>query len=470
MANNENQELNKVKTEDEFIREKILSKRKKNVMKKVFTVIFVLLCGIVFGFAARMSALFTDSRLKDLFGNLDNTPTPSINTTVPSEAPNTNSPEPSNPIISSVPVTFTPKPTDVTELSPLPTLEPIEGEIEIGVINPEQPHPNFSYSGFYKEVTALAEAVRPQVAEITAVKTYIDWFGDMSHVNTQTSGLILANNGVSLLILVDYNAISGSDSISVKVMGKEAEGSIYAFDPDFGLAVLSIDYGIFSEEERENIKYAKLYPDSYVKVGSPVVAVGNANGYAGSIAFGLISGAGYKTYVTDGMVKYFTTDWMDYKNSGAFIYDMSGAVCGMVTHAFKHNPDDGITTCISLEALRDVITALLNGRVPMYAGISCGDMTAAISEESGLNFGIVIRDVKGLSPAVAAGLRSGDIIVAINEQRVQSASELTMYLASMGDEETITIDYRRIEEEEIRDERVLLVPLPKSNHAEQKGK
>lgn len=469
MANNENQELNNVKQDDEFIQEKILSKRRKNLMKRVLTIVFVLICGIVFGFAARMAMLFTDSRLKDLFGNLDKTPTPTV-TVTPSEVPASPTPEPSNPVISSAPVTFSPAPTDVTELSPAPTLEPIEGEIEIGVLDPETAHPGFSYSAFYKEVAALAEGVRPQIAEVTSVKTVIDWFGDVSRINNQTVGLILANNGTSLLILTDYNVIAGSDSISVRVMGKEAEGKIYSFDADYGLAVIAVDFAIFTEEEREAIKYAKLFPDSYIKMGNPVVAVGNANGFAGSVAFGIISGAGYKNFITDGEVQYFTTDWIDYKNSGAFVYDMSGAVCGMITHTFKQNPEDGITTCIALDSMRAVITALINGRTPMYIGISCSDLPMMVSESSGLNFGIYVRDVKGLSPAATAGLKTGDIIFAINEQRVQSASEITMYLTRVSEDETLTIDYRRVEEDGIKDERVVIAPVPKNNHADQKGK
>ncbi len=467
MANNEMQELNNINREDEFIQEKIKNKRKQKVLRTIFSLIFVLLCGLVFGFAVRMAMIFTDGRLKDLFGALEKTPTP-METQPPTGLPATGTPDPTGPVVSSVPVSLTPVPT-LAEFSPAPTLAPIEGEIEVGVVDPSMPHPDFGYAGFYKEVSALTDAVRPQVAEINAAKTIVDWFGNSSYVNSQTSGLVIANNGQNLLLLADYNVVADSDYVNVRLLGKELEGTIYNYDAEYGLAIIAVDFSLFSEEERNNMKYAKLLPDDSIRTGSPVVAIGNANGYAGSIAFGMISGSGYKTYVTDGMLKYFTTDWVDYKNSGAFIYDMRGAVCGMITHTFKQNSDDGITTCISLDSVKDVITALINGRSLSTLGVVAGDLTGAISAKSGVNSGIYVRDVKSGSPAAGVGIRPGDIITAINEQGVKSASDLAMYLTRMVQNEYLTIDYRRVEENSINDQRVVVMPTIKVITPDQKG-
>ncbi len=464
MANNENQEKYNLKQDDEFIQEKIRNKRKQKTLKMFFTLLFVLVCGLVFGFAVRMAMIFTDGRLKDLFSGLDKTPTPVISQG-PSDVPSTSTPEPTGPEVTSIPVSLTPIPT-VVPATPGPTLAPIEGEIVVEVVDPSMPHPEFSYAGFYKEITALAEAVKPQIADITASKTLVDWFGNISYITSKVSGLVLAQNGQSLLILSDYNVLMDSESINVKILGKEMIGKIYSYDSDFGLAVLAVDMAAFSGEERDAIKYAKLFPDGEIKMGSPVVAVGNANGHPGSIAFGIINGINYKNYVTDGEIKYFTTDWTDYKNSSAFIYDMSGAVCGMITHTYKQDSSDGITTCISLERLKDVITALINGRSLMTLGLGVGELNPAIIEKSGISTGIYVKEVKNGSPAATVGIKAGDIITAIKDGAVISPADLTMYLAGMTGGESLTLALRRVEENSITDMRVVVVPALKNNSSE----
>ncbi len=490
----------------QFINEKIIPKRKKKWLKKLGTVVFVICMAVVFGVVAQAVFLLSGDYLKELLGIEDkrqevNLPTPTtqpritfsptpkptatmapqetvppIPTNVPELTPTAAPIQPTPgatlppdgtgmPEATVIPeATEIPEPTELPELSVTPGVELDITRVPELSITPEptkvpenntgaeeKPSTGETLADYYESIRKVAENVSDSFVTVEAIEQGVDWFQEVYEKRARTTGLVLGNDGVDLLILVGTEQFSGATSIEV-FFGKETiEGSIYSLDLDYGLAVIAVPLTEISEELLEQIKPGILAGADDIVVGTPVIALGAPNGYENAMEFGMITSLGSTVAVTDGEVAYFTTNIAEYPAGYGFVVNLNGEILGMITHTHKENPADGIFSAVSLDSIRGIIVKLLNNADRAYFGIKGQNLPDNLKKEYDLQAGVYVSEVENASPALTAGIKAGDIIVFVGGEPVEGIRSFSDVILECSSREIVQVKVLRKVEDRLRE-------------------
>lgn len=469
-----------------LIEEKIANKRRKKWISRGFTLLFVAFCAIVFGVGLRIAFILSGDVIMEKLGDKvpevreqatlffsDDTPTPKPS---PTNIPiSTNTPTPA--------VSPTPKPTVEIAVNQ-PTTGPAEGNetgepvsVPDGGVkeedtdpevtpSPEPDDPNhialptaavlpttipehdykteYSYTKFMEEVRETAAYVNNKICYIDAVTVSMDWFGTKKATRSSTTGLFIADNGIEYLILADYSAIKGAESYEVRLSdANPIEVSLYGYDSDYSLAILSLPKKNIPEQVADEIELAVLLEDEKVENGIPLLAIGKPNGYEDSLVCGIVTGEG-KSPVLDGCLKYILTDWQYVAKADGFAFDMQGYAVGMISTSALEDNNANITSCVTLAHLRGVLDKLINRKKLVEFGVFAEDVPNEVKLATAIEKGVFVNEVASGSPAFQAGLRNTDIIVRINGEDIDGVEELMDLLGKASVSQGINVGYMRM--------------------------
>ncbi len=456
------EELKEKQSEDyTFINEKIVPKRRNKWLKRLGTTAFVVFLAAVFGVVSQAFFLLSGDYLREWFGiekgrqevdlpkQAELQPRATM-TPTPKQGPeNTPSPVPTKR------PEMTPEPTQAGQITEIPeissavepTQQPEKQENKNPAVAPEEQ----SYLRLYESVRNVAEEVSDSFVTVEAIEQGVDWFQEIYEKRTRTTGLVLGNDGVDLLILVGTEQFSGATFIEVSFDDAVVEGRIYSMDKDYGLAVIAVPLAEIPEELLKEVQLGLPAEEEDIIVGTPVIALGAPNGYEGSMEFGMITSLGSTVSVTDGEVAYFTTDIAEYSNGYGFVVNLEGKILGMITHIHKNNPEDGIFSAISLDSIRGVIVKLLNNAERSYFGIKGQDLPKYLSEEYELDAGLYVSEVENASPALSAGIKAGDILLAVGNEPVDGIRAFSDVILECGTREIVQVKLLRKAEDGLRE-------------------
>jgi len=470
----------------QFINERIVPKRKKKWLKRLGTLVFVVCLAVVFGVVAHAAYLLSGDYLRDLFGIEEDKrqevelpkptkPTEPARATVsptpkPVEATKTPTPkptaEPTKPVeptatptavptpepTESLTETLTPEPTEIPEPTPTPEISP-EPTPEVSPEPTEAPSPTpiETYLQIYDAIRDVAEDVSNAFVTVEAIEQGVDWFQEVYEKRTRTTGLVLGNDGVDLLILVGTEQFAGANSIDVFFEEVVIPGRIYSMDRAYGLAVIAVALNQIPDELMAEIEMGLFAEAGDIVVGTPVIALGAPNGYEDSMEFGMITSLGSAVSVTDGEVSSFTTNIPEYPGGYGFVVNLEGKILGLITHTHKANPTDGIFTATSLDSIRGVIVKLLNNAERAYFGIRGQDIPKNLKKEYALENGVYVREVENSSPALAAGIKAGDILVSVGGEPVEGIRNFADMILERSTREILQVKLLRKAEDGLRE-------------------
>jgi serine protease Do len=211
--------------------------------------------------------------------------------------------------------------------------------------------------------------------------------------------------------------------------GRDVSFDVVGADPLSDLAVLRADGGA--------LVAAELGDAEQLRVGQLVVAIGNPNGFAGSVTAGVVSAlgrslptrSGANVRVVDNVIQ--TDAALNPGNSGGALADGRGRVVGVNTAV----AGIGLGLAVPInDATRRIVAALMaEGRFRRaYLGIGGQErpLPPRIAKEVGRARGVEVSEVVADAPAAAAGLRPGDVIVAVDGSPIEGMSELQKVMAS----------------------------------------
>ena len=242
-----------------------------------------------------------------------------------------------------------------------------------------------------------------------------------SGVIVDASGHIITNNHV----------IADATSIKVQLAdGRSAEARVVGRDPDTDLALLSIKLG--------KLPVMALGRSDRLQVGDEVLAIGNPLGLQQTVTHGIVSATDRKELGVATFENFIQTDAaINEGNSGGALIDADGELVGINTAVIAKNMDatgvEGIGFAIPVNLARGVMREILDhGHVVRgWSGIVAQDFTndqAAYFQLA--HGGVVVTQLYVNSPAVDAGVRVGDFVLAIDGHAVQRAQEALALLAS----------------------------------------
>ena len=400
-----------------YINEIIISKKQNKWLLRLETLGIVIVMAVIFGFVARWAFLSSDGYLRELLG-------------VEEERQKVDLPRftVDNDVTSSTDETQ----GTVVHQNLVPTILPIDGKN--------------SYINMYEEIRQLSQHISNSIAIVEVIEQGVDWFQQTYETKTWTTGVVLAQDGVHLLILTDLEKISKENLIQVYFGEAKVSGQVYAIDKDYGLAIIAVTLSNISKEVFQQITFARFEEDAII-VGTPILALGGPNGYKNSMEVGMVTSLGDNIGVVDGELSYFTTNVTDYMNGNGFIFNFSGEVMGMITHTHKKNREDAVCSAIYLEDIRSVIVSLLNNTKQTLFGIKGQDVPESypwllkdLSELSGVK-GVFVTEVQNDSPALKAGIKAGDIILAVNGKQVEGIMHWKEILLECIEGESIQVTF-----------------------------
>ena len=434
-----------------YVEQKIKPKNRKKVKKVIAIIALTIVVAVLFGFLSRLVFVASEGAVNRILG-ITPTPTPtpveSTNnrsqvtfgttaTPTPTAQPQTPSPSPTP---TTIPVvldpTEEPSPTPTEAPPTTPTPEPDPGTTPTEV--PES-DPIADYLKMISKMRSIAGKAAESLVRVYAVTSGVNWMDESIETRTERTGILVADNGVELLILAEYNAFASADRIEIEFRdGAVAEGSIYMADPDSGLAVIEVELTDISASTVATCKYVSLGDSDNVTEGEPVIALGRPNGYYGAVEFGFISHTGLTKYFIDGVHFGFTTDIVSGSSSDGMVVDLEGKLVGLIV---PDSEGERITvSAIYINSVKTLLLKLLNGNPLPYFGVRAENVPKDILVGMGLENGIYVNEVIASSPAAEAGVKKGDVIVGIDEVVIGSVTDFYEYIFSLEEGSEVSLN------------------------------
>ncbi|MGE4481290.1 Do family serine endopeptidase [Acidocella sp.] len=262
-------------------------------------------------------------------------------------------------------------------------------------------------------------------------------------VEAKGSGFIINSNGT---IVTNNHVVKGAKTVTVTLSnGDTYPAKIIGTDPKTDLAVLKIDAG-------KALPYVELGDSKDVKPGQWVVAMGNPFGLGNTVTTGVVSALGRN--IGDGPYdRFIQTDApINEGNSGGPLFNQKGQVIGVNTAILSPSGGSvGIGFSITSDMVKRVVTQLIaHGKVTRgFLGVSAQMVSPQMAQALKLPManpnadGALIAAVAPNSPASKAGLKPGDVIVAVNGQTVTDPGDLATDIANIDPTHKADISYVR---------------------------
>lgn len=287
-------------------------------------------------------------------------------------------------------------------------------------------------------VADIAKKVGPAVVAITStVQGQSDFFGRPSVGQATGTGMIINKDGY---ILTNAHVVQGAQNQTVKIMlsnGKSANAKVIISDSTYDVAVVKIT------DKIDIPAVVELGDSSTLQVGESVVAIGNPLGtdFFGSVTTGVVSALNRKIDGDTSKNSYIQTDAaINAGNSGGPLINSRGQVIGINTAKIKDSGVEGLGFAIPIDAVKNKIPDL--SKPILMIGIQGTEVDKSLSQQYSLPIGVYVNEVTAFSPAEKAGIKSGDVIVKFDGQKVTTFDELNTLKSKhkTGDVVSVTVD------------------------------
>lgn len=455
--------------EYQVIQEQIVPKKKSKWKRWGRTALRTVLLALLFGFVAGATFVLSGEALAEKLGLKQNwrqmvgigntTPTPKAQPTIPMTKTPTPTPteQPTQ-----VPITpETPSPSGTVTILPEVTPE-ITVTVEPGQESPgditEDGKTIQEFLKIYSSMSALAHTLERSLVQVTAITKGVDWFEEDYETREQASGLYVADNGIDMLFLVNLDSIEGATKFEITFAGGEKfQSRIFSYDTNYRLAVLAVRLSEVSAVDKETLPVKATFAFDEVETGVPVMVLGNPNGHAGAMEFGMTTGVNRAVPVIDDEVLYFTTGITEYASGDGFVFNLSGEVIGIVSSSLN-NGEKGVITAVMVGGMREIIENILNNMPRVYCGLRLEAVEEAMIETYHLPEGIYVAEVLPASPAMTAGIKNGDIITQVGAVRVTEVKQFYDTVSNVAKGKNIGVMVSREVKGVRREQVIYLVP------------
>lgn len=299
-------------------------------------------------------------------------------------------------------------------------------------------------------IADIVDAAGPAVVYIEVTQSsgisriqpgFWDWYmpGQQQEQKGAGTGFIIDANGY---ILTNQHVIDGASKINIKLQNQNQSYSarVIGQDHDLDLALLKID--------ATNLPVISLGDSDAMRIGDPVIAIGNPYGLDHTVTTGVVSAKSRPITISDRSYRNLiqTDAAINPGNSGGPLINTQGQVIAINTAV--STAAQGIGFAIPINTAKSIIQDLRDdGKVTRaYLGIGMTDITNESASQMNIapsTQGVVISQIVAGSPAAKAGLKVGDVLTSINGITIDSASKVQEYVQSLPVGQSITISIIR---------------------------
>jgi S1-C subfamily serine protease len=322
-------------------------------------------------------------------------------------------------------------------------VQSLQSEVQTSQLNTNTTYATYETGGNIS-ISQLYQSVKNSVVIISGIVTEKSFFGTL-YGEVEGSGFVYNLTG-RMVIITNFHVVDGALNITVTFTdGNTYAATLLGSDPYADLAVLS------AAASNSELRPIPVVSSIDLKVGDPVIAIGNPFGLTGSVTTGIISQLG-RTITEDTTGGYSIADVIQISasinpgNSGGPLLNYLGQVIGITTATVSGS--QGLGLAIPSSTILKEVSSLTNTGSYTdhpWMGVNSTDMSYYIAQSMGVNvtYGCLIQSITSGGPAEQAGLHGGnrvvqimgsnvvlggDLITAINGNRIVNGDDLSSYL------------------------------------------
>lgn len=311
--------------------------------------------------------------------------------------------------------------------------------------------PQFVRAGASGAIADVVEKVLPSVVSVSSSRTRkaprVPWqfFGpEGAPREFRQQGLgsgVVIDEGV---VVTNNHVVEDADEIKVTTADKrEFVAKVVGTDPKSDLAVLKVD------APPGTMTPLPFGDSARLRLGDVVLAIGNPFGVGQTVTMGIVSAKGRADVGIVDYEDFIQTDAaINPGNSGGALVDSEGNLIGVNTAILSRTGGNmGIGFAIPSNMAKPIVDSLLqHGRVVRgFLGVNIQDVDQDLANAMGVKEvrGVLVSDVHDKSPAAAAGIKRGDIVLSIDGRRVDTTGQLRNLVAAAGAKRSVAVQVLR---------------------------
>ena len=294
--------------------------------------------------------------------------------------------------------------------------------------NDAQNQQEISYVQMMSKAYEKALTAKKSVVSVTKGAEQENWNAEATGIDESVSGVICEDAKEWCVTFSDKS---------------EYKASLKKKDKNSGFAIFAVDKKSLSDATWSASSVASLGNSNLTEQGDVIFALGNIFGYAGGSGYGIVSSSNYKEIGRDGEYSVIATDMSSASEGTGILFNLDGEVIGMISSDIWKDRGVRTANAYAISDLKLVIQLLANGASVPYIGVSGTAVTSGIQKEEGMPSGIYVIDVAADSPAMAAGIQSGDVICSVNGEKIVSMSAYRKLMLTLKVGDQIKVEGKR---------------------------
>ena len=295
-----------------------------------------------------------------------------------------------------------------------------------------------------EQVRKVSETPRRALVRIAALGTDSDLLDDSFLKYGEEEGFVFLKNTEAFYIMTYSDRMNDAGNFQVTFSnGDMADATLCKSDSRTGFLVFRIPFTDVKDATVKDIPQAALAGDDDIELMDAVIAVGSPTGDYDSLVSGMITSVTGTMKVADEEYGMLTTNMVGSEEGSGLLLNMAGDVVGIICGR-QEDANSSVIRAIEATQLRSLLEGMANGDDICYIGIHGATISEYQVENLELPDGIYVDSVEPDSPAMAAGVQSGDIVHTLDGQEIRSMDDYSSTLQSLNRESKVKLEiYRR---------------------------
>lgn len=278
-----------------------------------------------------------------------------------------------------------------------------------------------NYSKSVKSLSDVAKKGKRSVVSLLVLTGATIGNKEFVSESQSVSGVLIADNGQELLILGPTMEVGETQQIQATFCdGKKYRVTEKKSDANLELTIYAVKESQLEEKTAKSIRLAALGSSYEVKKGDTTVLLGMLFGQGDAVGYGVLRSSTEKAEWADGTYHILGAELAGFTGGSGIMFNRQGEVIGIICDAAGEDAKEELMHAYAISDIKDVMQFLANGEGVPYIGIHATDVSENIAEDRGIPRGIYVDKVEADSPAMRAGIQSGDVLTAIGGTDIEN--------------------------------------------------
>lgn len=278
-----------------------------------------------------------------------------------------------------------------------------------------------NYSKSVKSLSDVAKKGKRSVVSLLVLTGATVGNKEFVSESQSVSGVLIADNGQELLILGPTMEVGETQQIQATFCdGKKYRVTEKKSDANLELTIYAVKESQLEEKTAKSIRLAALGSSYEVKKGDTTVLLGMLFGQGDAVGYGVLRSSTEKAEWADGTYHILGAELAGFTGGSGIMFNRQEEVIGIICDAAGEDAKEELMHAYAISDIKDVMQFLANGESVPYIGIHATDVSENIAEDRRIPRGIYVDKVEADSPAMRAGIQSGDVLTAIGGTDIEN--------------------------------------------------